>query len=573
MQPNHLVWKISGEAGYGITAAGTIFAKCASRGGLAVFGHSDIPSRIRGGHCSFTVRVEPSSVSCQIRPVDLLVALNERAIREHAGELWHGGGIIYDKRLELEKLGLRPDLRLYPVPLAQMAELCGEHRVTMNAVALGASIALLRYDLDILKEVFEEHFRAKGRAVIDCNIHAARAGFDYVARQGYTFDRSLAVIGGPRLLMDGNEALALGAIAAGCKFHAQYPMTPVSPILHYMAEKSRDHGIVVVQPEDEIAAINMAIGAGYAGVRSMCASSGGGFSLMVEGVGLAGESEIPVVIIEGQRAGPSTGLPTKTEQGDLRFVLHSSQGEFPKIVLAPGDVAECFYTIAEAFNLAERWQCPVFVLVDRYLVESPRTLEEGEIDPTRITLDRGKLLVGGVEKDYLRYALTEDGVSPRTLPGTPGGMHPATADEHDERGQIDESPGTRTAMMNKRMAKLRHAAREITGWTLRGDRDAELLLIGWGSTKGPIMQALGWLDREGVRAGYLQLRCLSPFPDEIATQLANRTTICIENNYTGQLAGLIKEKTAVAVSHRLLKYDGQPFFPEEIYDFVRGLRA
>ncbi|MDH5754063.1 MAG: 2-oxoacid:acceptor oxidoreductase subunit alpha [Candidatus Bathyarchaeota archaeon] len=576
MENNSLSWKIGGEAGYGIMTTGLIFAKVCSRAGLHVFDHTEYPSLIRGGHNTYQVRAEVEEVFSHVIHVDLFVALNRKTIDKHKEELAPRGGIIYDgDKIPLSKDDLgREDVKLFPAPLLRLAEESGGRRIMINSVALGASVALIDFDFEMLSGVIRDVYRGKATETIEFNIRAARLGYDYAKskRMGKDFGRKLPKVGAKKqMLLTGNEAVGLGAIKAGCKFYAAYPMTPASSILHFMAAQERNFSLVVKHSEDEIAALNMAIGAGFAGARAMTATSGGGFSLMSEAIGLAAMTETPIVVVVCQRPGPSTGLPTRTEQGDLKFVLHASQGDFPRFVIAPGDVEECFYKTIEAFNLAERYQCPVILILDKYLSESHKTAEE--FDMSKVKTDRGLLLSDEeLEKigEFKRYQFTETGISPRTIPSQRGGIFTATGNEHDETGYVSEDKIVRTKMVDKRFRKFEHAEREIPEPKLFGPEDAEVTIIAWGSTKGPIKEAMKLLDRDGMKANFLQILYISPFPTNTVSKTieGSKRTVIVENNKTAQLASLIKEKTGKEIEHRILKYDGRQFFPTEIYQRV-----
>jgi 2-oxoacid:acceptor oxidoreductase, alpha subunit len=577
MKDNGLSWKIGGEAGYGIMTTGLIFAKVCSRAGLRVFDHIEYPSLIRGGHNTYQVRAEVEEVFSHVKHVDLLVALNEETIDKHKEELAPGGGIIYDGDVvPWSKEDLRrEDVKLYHIPLLRLAEKSGGRRIMINSVALGASVALIGFDFEMISDVIGDVYRGKAKETIEFNIKAAKLGYDYVKSKGMEKDfrrRLPKVAGKRRMLLTGNETVGLGAIKAGCKFYAAYPMTPSSSILHFMASQERNFSLVVKHSEDEIAAINMAIGAGFAGARAMTATSGGGFSLMSEALGLAAMTETPIVVVVCQRPGPSTGLPTRTEQGDLKFVLHASQGDFPRFVIAPGDIEECFYKTIEAFNLADRYQCPVILILDKYLSESHKTAEE--FDVSGIKIDRG-LLLSNEEleriEEFKRYEFTETGISPRTIPGQRGGIFTATGNEHDETGYLSEDKTVRTKMMDKRFRKFEQAEKEIPEPKLFGPKDAEVTIIAWGSTKGPVKEAMRLLDRDGVKANFLQILYISPFPTNTVSKIieTSKKTVIVENNKTAQLASLIKEKTGKEIEHKILKYDGRQFFPTEIYQRVK----
>jgi len=527
------------------------------------------------------VRAHETEIFSQLKSVDVLVALNKETVDIHLGELSGGAGIVYDgEEFSLDDLKSR-DVRLYPVPFSRLLKEAGGEAIMKNNVALGASIALIDYDFEILKLVIADTFKRKGEKVITDNQKASQAGYDYVRKAfGNDFRYKLKKAGGRgKMLLTGNDAISMGAIAAGCKFYAAYPMTPASSILHFMAAQERRFGIVVKHSEDEIAAINMAIGAGFAGVRAMVGTSGGGFCLMSEGFGLAGMIEVPIVVIEGQRPGPSTGMPTWTAQGDARFVLGASQDDFPRIIIAPGDIEECFYFTAEAFNLAEKYQTPVMILTDKYLAESHRTTPK--FDTGKIRIERGATASADATAAtqtmhfFKRYMYTATGISPRSIPPQKGGMYTATSDEHDEEGNITEEIEDRVKMMDKRMAKLDMAAKELRNPGIIGPQDADITIVGWGSTKFPILEAMKMLSGDKISVNYLQLVYLSPFPaQDVASALGGaKRTLMVENNYSAQVAGLIREKTGILIKDRLLKYDGRPFFPEEIIAKVKEVAA
>lgn len=570
MAKNKLAWKIGGEAGAGISATGYAFALACARGGLHINTYSEYPSLIRGGHNTFQVRAEGSRIYSHIGPVDLLVALNKETIDYHKHEITENGGIIYDgDNIKIDRSELRQDIKLYNVPMLKLAQQAGGGKIMVNSVALGATVAIIDYSLELLENVITKEFSRKGTIILHEDIEAAKLGYTHI-KKNYPndFKAKLEKIGSARMLLTGNDAVCLGAIKAGCKFFAAYPMTPASSILHFMAAHEKDFSMVVKQSEDELAAINMAIGAGFAGVRSMTATSGGGFSLMTEALGLAGMAETPVVVVECQRPGPSTGLPTWTGQGDLRQVLHASQDDYPKIVIAPGDANECYYRTIEAFNLAEKYQLPVIILSDKLLAEGFVTEDKFN----DVVIERN--LIADSPEGYKRYKFTDSGTSPRAIPGQKNCIHVATSDEHDEYGSICEDETNRNMMMDKRMRKLDYALRELPEPELLGEKDADVTIISCGSTKGAVIEAMNYLANEGVKSNYLQITYLNPLhADKISKIIidANKTVV-IENNKTGQLAGLIKEKTSLAVDYKILKYSGRPFYAGEICEKIRGLK-
>ena len=559
---------VGGEAGQGVQSVGFLLAKAFARGGYFVFADQDYESRIRGGHNFFRVRVKDSPVDAIVEPLDILIALNKESIDLHRKELTANGVVIYDGEKTTD---ISEDRALFGVPLERLAQEKAGDKLMTNTVALGAALALVGYDQNILNTVFVDHF-GKGK-IADGNISTASAGYEYAqARYKGSPGRQIKPLSDvKRMLLSGNDAISLGAIAAGCKFMAAYPMTPTTPIMEYMAARSKDFDLVMVHAEDEIAAINMAIGAAFAGVRAMTATSGSGFCLMVEGLGLAGITETPIVVVEGQRPGPAVGLPTRTEQGDLQFVLHAHHGEFPRAVLAPATIEDAFWLTVKAFNLAEKYQLPAIILTDHYQATSYATIEP--FDLTKVTIDRGLLFSGeGAEpSEYRRHKITETGISPRAFPGLGKALVVTDCDEHDEAGHLIEDAETRTAQVQKRLRKLSGLKQEIGAPRWYGPEKAETVLIGWGSTCGAILEAADILRRDGASVSVLHLNELWPFPAEAVANALSRTnnSYIIESNATGQLARLIKAETGRDVSSRILKFDGRPFTPAYIVEAMR----
>lgn len=575
---NKISVMIGGEAGAGITRSGFLFAKACLRGGLHVFGTNDYQSLIRGGHNFYIARADAEEIYSQADTIDLLLALNKETILLHKDELVLGGGIVYDGEeiaLNDEELG-RDDLKLYSVPLKGIVKELKGNLIMGNTVALGATIGLLDYDLEILNGVMRDVFKPK---VAELNVKATKMGYNY-ARKHYAgnFEYRLKrtdAAGKRKMFLTGNEAVGLGAIRAGCKFYAAYPMTPSTGVLHFMAPLDRKYNMIVIQTESEIAAINMVAGAFFAGVRAMTATSGGGFCLMSEGLGMTGMTETPAVIMLAQRPGPSTGLPTYSGQGDLRFTIHASHGEFPRVVIAPGDVEECFYKTMEAFNLAEKFQIPAIIITDKYLVESHGAAEI--FDQNRIGTDRGLLLTKDAhmgEEEYKRHKFTEDGVSPRAMPGMKGAIVRTSADEHDERGYTTVDPELTTKMVDKRFKKLDALVKELENYEttkLYGPEEADATILGWGSTKGPIREAMKLLSKEGLKINYLQIVYLDPFPVANVQKILKsaKKTVVVENNKTSQLSSLIREHLLMTVDHKILQYNGRPFNPGELSQRIK----
>ena len=575
---NKISLLVGGEAGAGITRSGFLFAKTCLRGGLYVFGANDYQSLIRGGHNFYTVRADNEKVYSQADTVDLLLALNKETIFFHKHELASGAGIIYDGdqiSITDEEIG-RDNIKLYAVPLRNIVKELEGPQIMENTVALGAAIALLDYELELLNNALRDTFKPK---VAEQNVEAAKHGYNYTKEHyennfGYRLQKKGSA-GKKRIFLTGNEAIGLGAINAGCKIYAAYPMTPATSILHFLAPLDRQYKMIVIQVENEIAAVNMIAGASYAGVRSMTATSGGGFCLMSEALGMIGMTETSPVIVLVQRPGPSTGLPTYTAQGDLRFAIHASQGEFPRVVIAPGDVEESFYTTLEAFNLAEKFQIPAVIISDKYLSESNGTAEP--FDQNKSGIERGNLITETEymgKEEYKRHRFTENGVSPRAMPGTKGAIVRTNADEHNELGYTTEDPLLTTKMVDKRFKKLDALNKELENYEtvkVYGPEEADVTIIGWGSTKGPIREAMKLLSKGNITVNYLQIVYLAPFPaDKVQKTLQSaKKTIVVENNKTSQLSSLVREQLLTTVDNQILKYDGRPFNPEALSQSIK----
>jgi 2-oxoglutarate ferredoxin oxidoreductase subunit alpha len=566
---NNMTILIAGAAGQGLESSGAGFCQALARGGLHLFGLQDYMSRIRGGLNFFQIRIHEQPLYGHEDAVHLLLSLNEEALEAYQNSVVKGGGIIYDADLKVDEESISDrGHKAMPVPLVEIAKEHGE-RVMTNTAALGAAAGVAEYAYERLADVIRKNFRSKGDEVVAANLRVARAAYLY-AQERYAagFEWKLEQVEGApqRMVVSGNQAFALGALAGGCRFVSAYPMTPATSIIEWMAKREKKFGVVTKHAEDEIAAINMAIGASFVGVRAMTATSGGGFALMAEALGLAGMNEVPLVVFEAQRGGPSTGLPTRTEQSDLLFLINASQGEFPRLLLAPGTIEECFVAGWRSFNLAERYQTPVIVISDQLLAASLRTLEIDAFDFERVVIDRGKLL-GNAELDaladpYLRHRFTEDGISPRAVPGHPNAVHATASDEHDEYGHITEDAENRTLMMQKRMQKLETARQEIEPPLRYGPDDAPLVLVGWGSTYGVLRETV---DQLGGEARLVQFQDLWPFPGEAALEaLAGGKVVVVENNYTGQFKRLLQSETCIEVDHLITRYDGRPFSPEDV---------
>jgi 2-oxoglutarate ferredoxin oxidoreductase subunit alpha len=559
-------YMVGGEAGQGVQTVGFILAKTMSRTKLHVFADQDYESRVRGGHNFYRVRASDRDVQAISEKVDILISIDRRSVELHQTEVKEDGVVIFD-RDKLNAAGIRP--ASLDIPLEKLAEEMTGNKLMANSVAVGAAIAIAGFSLDILTDVLREHFAYLGDNVVQENIRAARAGYDQVRQHSSRLIRSpiAPATANGKMLLNGSEAIALGAMAAGCKFMAAYPMTPTSSIMEYIAEKGRKYNIVMIQPEDEISALNMVVGAAFTGVRAMTATSGGGFCLMVEALSLAGMTETPIVAVLGQRPGPAIGLPTRTEQGELLFAIYAGHGEFPRAVLSPITIDDCFYSTARAFNLAEKYQTPVIIITDQHLASSYQTVNR--FDLKQVKIDRGQLLSAEEVNrlaDYKRHAFTDSGISPRAIPLQGDKLVVTDSDEHDESGHMIEDAETRTRMMQKRLKKLDGLRSEVSQPHQEKRQGAELTLIGWGSTYGAINEAADLLEGAGMKANVLQLNQVWPFPAEaVASSLdGNHKSFVVENNATGQLAQLIRQQTGIKVSGSILKFDGRPFSPQYI---------
>lgn len=564
--------KIGGEAGQGIQTVGETLGKVFSRMGYHLFTNQDYESRVRGGHNFFQIRLSDKPVMASRDGVDILVAFDKESIQLHDRELTEAGIVIYDSSA-LKETYDKPNF--LDIPFADIALKNGGNKIMANTVAIGAVLGILGIEIDRLTEIIKDTFEKKGEEVITGNLKSAAAGKDYAATQCKKCTFSTLPTSNPKMLINGSEAIGFGAVAAGCKFYAAYPMTPSTGVLLYMSAKAKEHGIVVEQAEDEIAAINMALGASFAGVRAMTGSAGGGFALMVEGLSLAAMTETPIVIALAQRPAPATGLPTRTEQGDLLFAIYTAHGEFPRVVFAPGSPEEAFYLTNKAFDIAEKFQVPVIIIFDQYLGDSQWSydgLDLGRIKHTNYRL-RGEELHNISE--YKRYAYTETGVTPLAVPGNSKHLVVADSDEHDEEGHIIEDAETRVRMVDKRLfRKLPLIAREIAPPTLSGNSRPEIIIAGWGSTYGLMKEAVDILSGE-MSIAMLHFSEVYPFPSIDKFNYLNllqgaKMAICIENNATGQFAKLMRSETGYEFKQKINKFDGRPFTLDGLLGEING---
>ena len=575
---NQLSWKVGGQQGEGIESTGEIFSIALNRLGYYLYGYRHFSSRIKGGHTNNKIRVSTTEVRSVSDDLDILVAFDQETIDVNYKELHENGIIIADSKINPKKPeGLKASL--YAVPFTEIATDLGTS-LMKNMVAVGATCAVLNLNINVFEVVVQEIFGRKGQQIVSKNMEAIQAGYDYLKNQ-ITENSKLMELdkadGQKRLFMIGNDAIALGAIAGGCRFMAAYPITPASEIMEYLIKKLPALGGAVIQTEDEIAAATMAIGANYGGVRAITASAGPGLSLKMEAIGLSGMTETPLVIVDTQRGGPSTGLPTKQEQSDLMSMIYGTHGEIPKIVLAPSTVQEAFYDTAEAFNLAEEYQCPVIILSDLQLSLGKQTVEPLEFD--KVEIRRGKLITEDLpeieNKGYFkRYEITEDGVSPRVIPGVKNGIHHVTGVEHDETGKPSEGAINRNLQMDKRFRKVEKIKFDIPVYKNAPHDEADLLIIGFNSTRGAIEEAMGRLQKEGMKVNHAHIRLIHPFPtDELLPLVRTAKKIAVvENNATGQLANIIKMNVGYNEKiNKILKYDGNPFLPHEVHTKCKEL--
>src|SRR5213594_2461250 len=624
---NDLSWMTGGPQGSGVDSSANIFAGACAIGGLWTFGLREYYSSIKGPHSYFEVRVNSERIRSHVNNVNLLATFDAETLIRHADEVNPGGGILYDpsfSAVEIDKVdtietpavlrikarlakqglpatvagileeAMRRNVNLYPIPysdiIAKTAAQIGEHQLSkvsriINVLSVSASFALLGFDLNYLDQSLERTFGGK-KKVIEMNEIGARMAYDTakgLTKQPFPYQVK-PVQNQSRLLLMGNEAVALGKIVGGCRVQTYYPITPAADESEFIeshenfdlldgGQPGKKGSVLVTQTEDEIAAITMAIGAALAGARAATSTSGPGFSLMVEGLGWAGMNEVPVVITHYQRGGPATGLPTRHEQGDLKFVLSAAHGEFPRIVLCSGDMEECFYDAIRVLNYAERFQMPAIHLVDKSLANNSTTIPPPRADV--IPIQRGKLIQEGTRigdgEEYRRFAFVEDGISPRAALGTPGYRFWNTGDEHNEIGHIEEDPENRTKMMTKRMTKLETAAKEIAEEEklnfFKSAKPADVTVVSWGSTKGPILDAMKLLERDGISVDFLQIRLVSPFPTVAVQQRLSGTKLLVdvEQNYSGQMAAVIAEKTLIEIKNKIVKFNGRPMSRDEVY--------
>ena len=560
--------KVGGEAGQGINTIGSILSRSFADQGLYLFAHQDYYSRVRGGHNFYQVRVASNPVYSYSDKIEILIALDQASLDLHESELESDGVIIYDGKNVKPK---NPGDHSFALPMEDLGQKHGGKKVMGNTVAAGAVWNIIGGSPEILNNTINKLFQDKGSDIVASNVKAAEAGAEYVAANFHgkcDFSLGKPVIK-EQLLLTGNEALALGSLAGGCRFISSYPMTPVSGAMQYIARQANRLPLVFEQAEDEISAIIMSIGAAYAGTRSMVATSGSGFSLMVEGLSLAGMTETPLVILLGQRPGPATGMATRTEQGELLFALHAGNGEFPRAILAPYTVEDAFWTATHAFNLAEKYQIPVFILSDQHLADSYFTVKP--YDLTVVNIERGNILsseeLNNLD-EYKRYKLSESGISARAFPGQSKHCVISTGNEHTEKGYSTEDPAVRKQMTEKRIKKFKSLSEDILPPVQYGPDNPETLLLTWGSSYGACHEAVDQVRQKGEKMAVVCLKQLWPFPKEKLSELINRANrlVTVEMNASGQLGRLLRVETGIQPDFAVLKYDGRPMNSSYILD-------
>jgi 2-oxoglutarate ferredoxin oxidoreductase subunit alpha len=578
---------IGGAAGQGIATPGNILARIFARRGLNLNAYNAYQSIIRGGHTFLTVRVSDGPTRNMGDSLDVMVPLNQDTMDRHLHVMPAGSRVVFDG--DKLKPGEAPEgVQLCPMP---MKELTGGNKLAGNTVAVAAVLQMLGVECEVLETALTQQFQRKGDAVVAENIAIARAGYDYSSQNFEVFPFKVPDLGRGMVVLTGNDAAALGGAAAGVKFYAAYPMSPATGVLMWMAQHARQLGIMVRQVEDEIGVMNMVIGAAHTGCRAMCATSGGGFALMSEAIGMSGMIETPMVCINVQRGGPATGIPTKTEQGDLWQILGAGQGDYPKIIVAPSSQLDIFNTIPELFNLTDKYQCPGLMLTDLLISEGTASIDPAEMN-FQPAIDRGEIIMpngngsddgdgenpfsGYCDDAYWRYKDTESGISPRALPGTPGHIYVAATDEHDEDGTLisDEftNPHKRRMMVEKRGRKMSTVLEQLAPPELFGPEEAEVTLVGWGSTKGVIEEAVEKLaGEEGIVANHLNLKWIVPFHTTTVMDIlsAAKRMIIVENTFSGQFERFLRSETGLFAHGHIRKYDGEPFMPHHIVEAVK----
>ncbi len=565
--------KFAGSAGQGVKTAGYITTKALKNLGWWTFSYSEYPSLIRGGHSIFQINLSDEKINSVTQKIDILIALNSESIDKHYKEINKNGNLLCDDNFkitdEINKYTADNNIKIIRLTIDEIVKKNKGLPVMGNSVVIGAVWAILTNEYSIIESNTRKIFKKKSKD-IEVNINCTKCGFDFVKSNNFSKYDLKQKDSKNRIIGTGNETAGLSTYASGCRFYCAYPMTPSTGILHYLSQRAEKLEIVVKQAEDEITAVQMSIGGSFAGTRSACGTSGGGLALMTESLSLIGMTETPLVVFDSQRPGPATGTPTWTEQGDLSFVVNAGHGDFPKIVIAPGDIDEVFDLTSLAFNLADKYQTLVIVLLDKYLSESWYQTEK--FDNSRIKIERGKLLDKAElenKNDFKRYKLTESGISPRSIPGSTNGLFCANSDEHDEYGYSTEDLDMRNAMMEKRMRKMIQIKKDIPEPELYGPKDAKNTIICWGSQKGVIEDAIKEINQAQVKINMLHYSIVYPVKDEKIQKIAkSNNLIAVENNYSAQFSKLLKSETGIDIKTHINKYDGTPFFKDELIELI-----
>ena len=564
---------IGGEAGQGIATPGDILARLFVRRGLNLITYNAFQSIIRGGHIFLTMRMVEERRYSHGDKLDLLLCLNQDTMNKHLHLMGPGSAVVYNS--DNVTPGEAADgVQLCGLPIADLTD-SKRAGLNQNTVAVGTILRLLGMEFQVLKDSITQQFTRKGETVVNENLKVAQAGYDHAITHFTPFPETIPMLGKSLGMWSGNEALAMGGAAAGVKFYAAYPMSPSTGVLHWYASNARNIGAMVRQVEDEIGVANMVIGAAHTGARAMCATSGGGFALMSEAIGATAMMEIPAVFINVMRAGPSTGVPTKTEQGDLWQALGASQGDFERFIVAPLHPEDAFNTMPEIFNLTDKYQCPGIVLSDLLISEGRYSVDPDSLN-FQPKIDRGETILesNGNVGDYMRYKFTESGISPRAVAGLEGYVHVVATDEHEENTRLisDEftNPHKRRAMVEKRSRKFDNVVAQIAPPELEGPADAEVTLVGWGSTYAAIYDARLILEERGVKVNHLPVKWLVPLHRDAITEVFAKAkrTIMVENNQSGQFARYLRGETGLTANGHIRKYDGEPFMPHHIVDGV-----
>src|ERR687893_494373 len=628
---SQLTWVIGGAQGSGVDSAANIFSRACAQGGLHIFGKREYYSNIKGEHSYFTVRVSDNPIRSHVDEINILVSFDAETVFKHADKVTKGGAIIYDSGLIKTNINEVPTIDKYAAErIAKMLEKSGKDftiqgmlnyaqdrgvflygisyfslvkefsqqinepslsKLTrmINVMALSASMAALNFDRDVLAKAIRRIFKSKQK-IAEINVAAADYAYNHMRSKydtsKFPFNLNCKRPASDILLIQGNQSSAMGKIVAGCRFQTYYPITPASDDSEFLESNQlikeidgNKGSIVVVQTEDEIAAIAMAIGGALTGVRAATATSGPGFSLMAEALGWAGINEVPLVVSLYQRTGPSTGLPTRHEQGDLNFAINAGHGEFPRIVFASGDIEESFYDSIKVFNFADRYQMPVIHMLDKAIANSLITCKNFNVN--KVAIDRGLRVKQITEEDkgvagnYLRFKLSDNPISPMVALGTKDAIFWNSGDEHTEEGHITEDPEIRVQMMDKRMTKLDVAIKEIPNEdkAVAYGSGGDIVIISWGSTKGAVLDALDRLAAEGIKVRYIQVRLMHPFPSELVKSMLKdaKTVIDIEMNYSGQLGSLVRQYAGLEANYYIVKYNGRPMSLDEVYNGVKRI--